>query len=117
VDVVATHHRAAPPTQQFRAVLWLLDREKEDGGLGVVVSSSRSESSEEDESKRSTSANSAVEFIFDSVGVVGGGPWRCRRSHRRDAGQHKGAPLRRIQPNRATAVDEEEWQRAKVGRG
>jgi hypothetical protein len=37
LDVVPAHHRPAPPIQQLHAVLQLLDGEKEDGGLHLVV--------------------------------------------------------------------------------
>jgi hypothetical protein len=73
VDVVAAHHRAAPPTQQLCAVLQLLDDEKEDGGLGVVVLQQllQVEIVRGGRTERSTSTNSAVEFMFDSAGAVG----------------------------------------------
>jgi hypothetical protein len=37
LDVVVAHHRAAPPIQQARAFLQLLDIEDEDGGLATVL--------------------------------------------------------------------------------
>jgi hypothetical protein len=37
LDAVPANHRAAPPIQHLSAVLQLLDREKEDGGLHLVV--------------------------------------------------------------------------------
>jgi hypothetical protein len=37
LDADATHHRAAPPTEQPRAVLQLLDGEKEERGLVIVL--------------------------------------------------------------------------------
>jgi hypothetical protein len=37
LDVVPVEHEAAPPIQQLRAVLRVLDGEEEHGGLQVVV--------------------------------------------------------------------------------